>query len=144
MRDNNWFSVEDYNVALKKLQLSPQEASNKPQQVPTSNRIKKLPGKAVSIWCHMRFFLFIVSQNGWVQDSEDDVLKLALLLTEITHRITAEKFQAYEIDRLEELIIEFLDLRKIILEQNPILGTPKPKHHYLCHYSDSIRKFGPP
>merc|ERR1712096_115491 len=36
LKNKGWFSLENYNVALQKFQLSPQEASNKPQQVPKS------------------------------------------------------------------------------------------------------------
>ena len=144
LKDKRWFSLEDYNAALKQFPLSSQEASNKPQLVPSKNSVKKLPGKAVSVWCHMRFFLPIIYQNNWILDAEDSVLELAILLTEITQRITAERFEEYEIDVLEEVVIKYLDLRKLVLEENPCLGTPKPKHHFICHYGENIRKFGPP
>jgi hypothetical protein len=51
LKIKGWFSCEDYNLALKRFPLSAQEASNKPQPVPLRNSVKKLSGKAVSIWC---------------------------------------------------------------------------------------------
>ena len=142
--EKTWFSIKEYNKVLKMFPLSPQESSNKPQEVPSSSSVKKLQGKAVSIWCHMRLFLPLISQNGWIVDPNDDVLKLAILLSDITLRVTAEEFKLYEIDTLEELIIQFLDQREYIFSLFPILGSPKPKHHLLSHYADNIRQFGPP
>ena len=62
----------------------------------------------------------------------------------MTQRITAEKFELYEIDRFEDCVISYLDARKAVFENFPVIGTPKPKHHYMTHYPDSIRMFGPP
>ena len=61
LKGKSWFDLESYNSALKNFSLSSQEASNQPQPVPTNNKVNKLVGKAVSIWCHMRFFLTIIS-----------------------------------------------------------------------------------
>ena len=143
-RDKCWFTLESYNYALKQFPLSRQESSNQPQPVPIQNKVKKLVGKAVSLWCHSRIFLTIISQNGWLDDPEDDVVGLAILLTDITQRITAEKFEEHEVYTLEELVIQYLDLRQILYEKFPCLLNPKPKHHFLSHYGESIRKFGPP
>ena len=80
-----------------------------------------------------------------VQEPESDVLKLGLMLVDITNRITAAEFQQYEISILEDKIIEYLDHRKEVFENFPdILGTPKPKHHLITHYGQAIRLFGPP
>ena len=144
LKTKGWYSIEEYNQALKRFPLSPQESSNKPQPVPVKNSVKKLPGKAVSIWCHARFLLSILSLNDWIKDPQESTLKYAELLIDVTNRVTAEKFEDYEIMRLEDLVILLLDLRKNVLADNPILGSAKPKHHYLTHYAENIRKFGPP
>ena len=68
-------------------------------------------------------------------------LKLALLLIDVTDRVTAERFEEYEIDRLEDIVIEYLDLRKVVMEEYPLLGSAKPKHHFLTHYAENIRQF---
>ena len=38
----------------------------------------------------------------------------------------------------------YLDLRKVVYEEFPVIGRPKPKHHFLTHYPSAIRNFGPP
>ena len=63
---------------------------------------------------------------------------------EITERTCAAEFREYEVYVLEENIIEFLDLRIEIFEEHPVIGNPKPKTHFLSHYPDAIRLYGPP
>ena len=136
-----WVTFADYNMRLKELGFYSYEAPDKPQDVPSKGR--KLPGKAVSLWIHARNFPLII--KPFVRDFEDEVLKLALLLVEITNRLTALEFRDYEISILEDKIIEFLDVRKEVFENYPeLLGTAKPKHHFLTHYGQAIRLFGPP
>ena len=74
--------------------------------------------------------------NNWIADPDSDVLKLATLLKEITERITAKVFQPFEIEILNETVIEYLDLRKSLYEEHAVLGSAKPKHHYLIHYQE--------
>ena len=92
----------------------------------------------------MRIFCSILNRNHWIQDPEDSIFKLAVMLVNITNRITAEVFREYEIDRLHDLVIDYLVLRETLVEEFPLLGSPKPKHHFLLHYSENIKKFGPP
>ena len=68
-------------------------------------------GKAVSHWVHVRNFPLILYLNNLIHDESDEVLQLAYLLQEITERITAESFRPYEIEVLDELILEYLDTR---------------------------------
>jgi hypothetical protein len=120
------------------------EISDRPQLIVKPKNMK-LPGKAVSIWLHIRCFGMIIDSltDDTVQD--DEVMALAMDLSRITERLTATEFREYEIDLVEEKIIEYLDKRKEVYTSFPeLLGTPKPKHHFLSHYGEAIRKFGPP
>ena len=138
-----WCTVEAYNQRLKNLGFYSYDSGDKPQDVPLNLKKLKLPGKAVSLWVHLRNFPLII--KPFVEDTEDEVLKLILLLVEITGRITAVEIRMYEISILEDLIVEYLDKRKDILESyHELLGTAKPKHHFLSHYPQAIRLFGPP
>ena len=66
-------------------------------------------------------------------------------LTEMTERLFASEYREFEIELLEECIVNYLEARKKIFDEFPaLLGTPKPKHHFMCHYGDAIRQFGPP
>ena len=119
-----WFTLEEYNQKLKSLGYPSYEASDRPEPVP--KKAKKMPGKACSVWTHVRNFPLIA--RDLVQDPEDEILEFLLKLVEITSRITAPEFRNHEIDALEEKMIEYLDARKLIFASYPeILGTPKPK-----------------
>ena len=136
-----FFQVE--RGKLKKHPFKSYEADDKPQLI-VNKKAHKLPGKAVSIWLHMRSFGMIIQNLVPDFDFEDEVFLLAMGLSKITERLTASEFRDYEIDILEEMIQQYLDNRKEVFNQNPVLGTPKPKHHFLYHYGEAIRKFGPP
>ena len=138
----SWFTIKEYNQALQNHRFQSYEMNDRPQQI-ANPKAMKLPGKAVSIWLHMRSFGMII--ENFVIDYDDEVLSLGLELVDITERLCAVEFREYEIGILEEMIIKYLDQRKPILDDYPnLLGTPKPKHHYLTHYAEAIRKFGPP
>ena len=136
-----WFNLESYNLSMKNLQYLSYEASDKPQDVPKKGR--KLSGKACSLWVHIRNFPLII--KNLVEDEEDEILSLLLLLVEITARITASEFRHHEIHALEEKVIKYLDERKRLFVSYPdLLGTVKPKHHFILHYGQAIRLYGPP
>ena len=143
LSSKNWFSIEEYNQTLQSLNYKGYEASDRPENLALSMRVKKLNGKAVSVWTHMRNFPFVI--RNFVKDKDDSALDLGLKLHDITERLTASEFEDYEIDILEEKIVDYLDDRKKLHEDNPnLLGHPKPKTHFLSHYPMAIRLYGPP
>ena len=136
-----WFSLEEYNNRLKKFKFSSYEANDKPQEI--GKKSKKLSGKACSLWVHARNFPLIV--KDFIKDLDDEVLSFLLLLVDITARITANEFRHHEIDNLEQEVLKYLNDRKDIHEAFPdCMGTPKPKHHFISHYGQAIRLYGPP
>ena len=140
---HNWFSIEEYNNCLQGLSYKFHESNDRPQNVPTLKKTKKLLGKACSIWIHMRNFPLIIRR--FVLDKDDPILILGLKLHEITERLTASEFKDYEIDVLEDKIVDYLDERKNVFDEYPaLIGTPKPKTHYISHYPEAIRLYGPP
>ena len=143
LSSKRWFSVETYNIALRDFGWFSYEQTNKPQSVPTSNKSGKLKGKAVSQWVHIRNWPLIVKK--FIVDKDDSALALGLKLHELTERITAAEYYQYEIDLLDEVVIEYLDMRKKIRIDYPeFFKRPKPKHHFLSHYSECVNIFGPP
>ena len=138
------FTLEQYNETLKEHHFRSYEINDKPQPI-VNNKAQKLPGKAVSIWLNMRSFGMIVNSMPNPIDENDEVFTISMKLAEITERLTATEFREYEIELLEEKIHDYLEERAELYKKYPnFLGTPKPKHHFLTHYGESIRKFGPP
>ena len=122
--EKRWFTMEEYNTRLRQFKFSSYESADRPQDVPAKG--KKMPGKAISQWVHARNFPLIM--KPFVQNNDDNILELALLLVEITGRITAYEFREHEILLLEEKVTEYLDKRKEIFEVfGHLLGTAKPK-----------------
>ena len=130
LSSKNWFSLEQYNNALIALGYSSHESGDKPCPVQLSSKVKKLKGKAVSNWVHLRNFPLVI--NRFVIDNEDPVLDLALKLHQLVERLCAYEFYSYEVSLLQDKIIEYLDLRKIVRNDHPdLLLNPKPKHHLM-------------
>ena len=143
--EEGMFTIEQYNVKLRTLALNSHEASDRPQELIEKTKSKKLQGKAGSLWCHMRNFPLIIKSFVAKIGADHTVLLLAVKLHEMTNRISAIEFRNHEIDELEDLVIEYLNLRMEVFAMYPeIMGTAKPKHHFLTHYAQAIRLFGPP
>ena len=126
------FSVDEYNESLKNLRFSSYESSDKPYPIPVtrSRKITKLKGKAVSQWVHIRNWPLVI--KNLVKNPEDDAIALGLKLHELVERLTASEYYSYEIDLVEEKLVQYLKLRKILQSQFPgLMPKPKPKHHYL-------------
>ena len=130
LASKGWFSVDDYNKRLKDTTWKSSEANDKPQSVPVARQVKKLKGKALSHLVHIRNFPLLVDK--FVRDKDDEVLALALKLHEVVERATATEFEEYEIDLLDESIIEYLESRKNARLNHPeFFARPKPKHHFM-------------
>ena len=141
--NKGWFNVDQYNKRLRHFGYTQSEASDKPQDVPLNLKGSKLAGKAITQWVHVRNFALIV--QPFVKDADDEVFRFSLMLADITSRITATEFREYEIQILEDIIIKYLDQRMQLMENHETeLGSFKPKHHFLVHYPQAIRLFGPP
>ena len=133
-----WFSLETYNNALKSFGWFSHEMLDKPQPVPLSSSIVKLKGKACSQWVHIRNWPLIVKR--FILDKDDNVLALGLKLHEVTERITATEYLEYEIQLLDECVLDYLDMRKQVRSEIPnLFKRPKPKHHFirLAHSSQT-------
>ena len=142
LSSRGFFTIEEYNDSLKNHHYKSYEMNDRPQPI-IKPKAMKLSGKAVSIWLHIRSFGMIIQRFGISAD--DEVLSFCLDLSEITERLSASEFRQHEIDLCEDKIVQYLDKRKKVFSDYPsLLGSAKPKHHFLVHYPDAIRLFGPP
>ena len=143
IKKKSLFDVETYNKRLRNFLYSPEDGADKPQELPKNLKGIKLPGKAVSIWVHIRIFPLLIEE--FIQDNEDEILQFVLLIVDITNRLMANKFSLFDIEVLEDKIIEYLNKRMELIDLfTEELGSAKPKHHNLTHYGLMIRRFGPP
>jgi hypothetical protein len=96
----------------------------------------KLNGKAVQMWELLRFLPLYIS----VKDTCDPLWMMITELTEVGQLLLAPKLSYSQVNLLEALIADYLDSRMDLFPGVPL----RPKHHYLTHYPQFIRNFGPP
>jgi len=133
-------TVERYNDLLRNLPLHDYESSDRP--LPVNPKDKMLSGKALSNASHVRLLPFILSRL--IPESvNSDLIDLALMLSKLNEYILADAFSLADVTNFKELVIDFLDKRKVCREQFPVFKKITPKMHYLEHYSEQILQFGP-
>lgn len=74
-----------------------------------------------------------------IKDPESEVWQLVLLLRQVVDLICAPATMADQVAYLRVLIEEYVHFRSVTFPSKPL----KPKHHYLCHYPELIKQFGP-
>ena len=88
--------------------------------------------------------LFSVNLDPPVELFREKAYVMFLKLSRIFEKVMCQCIRYYEVEILENEIIEYLDLRKDVFQEFPsLLTNPKPKHHFSNHYSQSILKYGP-
>ena len=140
-----YFTETMYNNTLDKINFNPYD---KPEKVNLKSN-NKLKGKALSILSHIRYFGVIIRKLKLNFDTEkifeENSYKLVIMLARLSERLMAPAIREYEVETLNEDIINYLDLRRKLYEDNEHLMThAKPKHHFASHYGDAIVKYGPP
>lgn len=102
-----------------------------------SENIIKIPGKCNEIY-HLLFLLPLVFLNK-IQDYEDPVWKFLTVMIEMCRIINSPEITNNQILLLTHYIRLFFEYRKESFNNEKV----RPKHHYICHYPELIRKFGP-
>jgi len=82
-----YFSVESYNKCIRNLRHSSM-SSDIPQPIPISLKVKKLSGKAVSIWVHIRIFPLLI--RHFDVERNETALQLCLKLHELVEENMVE------------------------------------------------------
>ena len=133
-------SVPAYNDLLANLRLEDYESSDRP--LPISLKSKQLGGKAMSIAVHVRLMPFLVSRI--VEDDADpDLLDLLFMLSKLNEYMLADSFTIADSVLFEELVIDYLETRKLCKEKYPDFHKNTPKMHFLEHYAQQLLDYGP-
>lgn len=97
---------------------------------------KRLSGNGTQ---NMYFILFLpLAISEKIEDKENDVWQMLLTLNKIMQLVLSNNISIDETDYLQYLIEKYIDLRKQLFTQKL-----RPKHHYLLHYDELIRAYGP-
>ena len=132
-------TAEDFNNRVKNFKLNQRDSKNRPNMFKTRKLNSKYEGSAGSLRVLSRIMIPILSSFLDRSKAGQILIKLA----EISEMVTAPKLSDFEIEiQMQELIMEYLDLRVLAVDELK-MPNPRPKHHYLSHYSENFRNYGP-
>lgn len=135
IKKKKWFTYSLLNRRIKQFKYKGSDALKKPCTVNPDG--VKLSAQAIQNWNLLRLLPVLIGDK--IQNHEDEVWQLALHLKDIVELICAQKISLSQIAYVDILIKEYLELRKLMFPESKL----KPKHHFLCHYSALLLKFGP-
>lgn len=129
-----WLTYCEMNSALSNFRYKSYDSLDKPPVI--NFKSEKVSGHAVQNWTLIRNLPLIM--KDYLKDPSDPVWQLVLLLKNIVAHICAPSITSDQICYLEGLVEEYI-------EHLSSLGVSnlRPKHHFLLHYGELIRQFGP-
>jgi len=130
--DKQLFSLVQLNNALFHFNYSASDKNSKPPSI----SLPKLRIQAAESWCLIRNLSLII---GSKVPENDEHWKLLLLLLDCLDLIFAPVITLGQIDLLAILIQDYHCMFKRLYPNERLL----PKHHFMVHYPEFIRKFGP-
>lgn len=131
------FTLDDLNQAILSFPYKWSDKTNKPHVVPQSLFGRKtIGGNAHENWSLLRFLPFLIGH--FVPEKEPAWLVL-MDLKDIVELVVAPVHNDESISYLESKIIEHRQRYQELFPDARLL----PKHHYLEHYPQMIRFFGP-
>lgn len=128
-----WFSYNYVNFKIRNIKFFGKQYLN----LPPIKKRQRLTGSASEIMKLILIFPFAVLDK--IVDDCDLTWTMILTLREICCILNSPKLSLNHIGYLKTLLEEYVELRKLVF---PSLKFT-PKHHYLLHYPELIRLFGP-
>lgn len=132
----NYFSLETLNSKIKYLNYEFCERNIPPPVTKEHLKNKMIIMSASEMLCFVENFRYAV---GDLVPEKDPVWKFYLTSLKITTIVSAYEISLENISLLEVLIQNYLEMRISLFPGS----TLKPKHHFLLHYPDIIKKVGP-
>jgi hypothetical protein len=135
MINKKLFSIEKLNKLIETFPYKGSDAINKPKTL--QKKFAKLGGSASQNRTFLRLLPLIV--GPLIQDSENEIWRNILRLRRICDYASAPIITMAQINILKGYIEEYTLIRKDLI---PDINV-RPKHHFLCHYSELITELGP-
>lgn len=132
---NDWFTFREINHKIETFNYSIEARRDKPCLI--NSEKDKLVGGCWQIFTFIYLFPLIIEGN--IKNVDDPIWKTFLTLLEIIEIICAYEVDKSYLPYLDELINEYLMMRTLFFSDIKL----RPKHHYLTHYPELIRSFGP-
>ena len=132
-------TADQFNLKLKKCEMSERDRKNRPNGFKTRATNSKYEGTSGSLRILSRVITIVLAEIL----ARSKTKELLLKLQEVSEIVTAPSLSHYEVDYLlHPTILEYLDLRVLSISTLNF-SRPRPKHHYLSHYSEAFKIHGP-
>lgn len=132
-----YFTLTDLNDRIASFPFQFSDKTNRPQKLQTDFSKKgTIGGNGHENWTFLRFLPLLIGHH--IPEGEK-TWSVVLELKDIVELLSSPSFTTETLCYLEARISEH---RQLLLEVFPATKL-RPKHHYLEHYPDLIRKFGP-
>ena len=133
--EKKWVSTDTLNSLIVNFKYKSFDSLDKPPMI--NFKSKKLSGHAIQNSVLLRNINFILLPH--VQDGTDAVWELLLLLRQIVLMISAPSMDTGDVMFMESSILLYLQLLRETFPEYDL----KPKHHFMTHYGELVRAFGP-
>lgn len=130
-------SLESLNQAIKQFPYKFSDKVDQPQIIPATFASRgTIGGNAHENWALIRLLPLII---GFDIPERDQTWEILLLLKDILEMAVAFRFTEDSLDFLDAKIAEHRDLLLTVFPHFKL----RPKHHYIEHYTQLIRMYGP-
>ncbi len=137
MIEKKYISLESVNHAIKNFAYTFSDKTNRPQQIPKAFATKgTIGGNGHENWTLLRLLPLLIGDDVPEGDTSWEIL---MLLKDIVELAVASKHTEESIDFLKCKITEH---RELLQSAFPGFRL-KPKHHFVEHYPQLIKAFGP-
>ena len=132
-------TAEQFNLKLKGCKMSARDRKNRTNGFKTRAPNSKYEGSSSSLRILSRIISIVLAEVLEKSQTENLLLKLQ----DVSDLITSPRLSEYEVlNILHPTILEYLDLRVSSIQELDF-SRPRPKHHFLSHYSEAFLKYGP-
>ena len=132
-----YFTVAWLNGVVKSFPFKFKDAVNRPHRIPENFSVTgTVGGNATENWTLLRLLPILI---GTKVPAEDEAWCLLMELKDIVELCFAPSITEHAVGYLSTKIIDHKRLYKKLFPDKKL----KPKHHFLEHYPDLIREFGP-
>lgn len=132
-----YFSLEDLNQIIKQFPYKWKDKTNSPQGVPPNFAARKsIGGNAHENWCLLRLLPFMI---GSKVPEQEEAWQLIMTLKDIVELAMSPTHTDESIGYLDSLIAEHRSRFKSVFKVEKLI----PKHHFVEHYPQLIKAFGP-
>ncbi|XP_056443822.1 uncharacterized protein LOC130380603 [Gadus chalcogrammus] len=134
---NKYFSLVEFNDLIAQFPYKWTDRTNRPHLVTATFAAKRsLGGNAHENWCLLRLLPFLI---GLRVPESDPVWQVLMVLKDIVELVMSPAHTEESICYLDTKIAEHRQRFLDVFPQNKLI----PKHHFIEHYPELIREFGP-